>query len=125
MASLGQPARGIDAHDAQQRALADRLMAAVGDVGWVEDEALIDLKKTKVELATSKATVQRQNSIISQQTSTITELVETMKRARSKGAAALVDLADFVEKRSPALVASIARAVASRLGTEDPGAARS
>jgi isopropylmalate/homocitrate/citramalate synthase len=91
----------------------------------LKDEALIDLKKTKVELATSKATVQRQNSIISQQTSTITELVETMKRARSKGAAALVDLADFVEKRSPALVASIARAVASRLGTEDPGAARS
>ena len=25
-----------------QRALADRLMAAVGDVGWIEDEALID-----------------------------------------------------------------------------------
>ena len=91
----------------------------------MKDEALIDLKKTKVELATSKATVQRQNSIISQQTSTITELVETMKRARSKGAAALMDLADFAEKRSPALVASIARAVASRLGTEDPGAARS
>ena len=88
----------------------------------LKDEALIDLKKTKVELATSKATVQRQNSIISQQTSTITELVETMKRARSKGAAALMDLADFAEKRSPALVASIARAVASRLGTEDPGA---
>ena len=86
--------------------------------------ALIDLKKTKVELATSKATVQDLKSIISQQTSTITELVETMKRARSKGAAALMDLADFAEKRSPALVASIARAVASRLGTEVPGAAR-
>lgn len=28
--------------DAQQRKLADRLMAAVGEVGWVEDEALID-----------------------------------------------------------------------------------
>jgi len=28
--------------DAQQRALAERLLAAVGEVGWVEDEALID-----------------------------------------------------------------------------------
>jgi pyrroline-5-carboxylate reductase len=28
--------------DAAQRDLADRLMAAVGEVGWVEDEALID-----------------------------------------------------------------------------------
>jgi pyrroline-5-carboxylate reductase len=28
--------------DAAQRGLADRLMAAVGEVGWVEDEALID-----------------------------------------------------------------------------------
>lgn len=90
----------------------------------MKDEALIDLKKTKVELATSKATVQRQNSIISQQTSTITELVETMKRARSKGAAVLGDLADFAQKRSPSLVASIARAVASRLGTEVPVADR-
>ena len=91
----------------------------------MNDEALIDLRKTKVELATSKATVQNQYSIIVLQTSTITELVETMKRARSNGAAALMDLADLVEQRSPSLVASIARAVASRLGTEDPGAARS
>jgi pyrroline-5-carboxylate reductase len=28
--------------DARQRAVADQLMAAVGEVGWVEDEALID-----------------------------------------------------------------------------------
>jgi pyrroline-5-carboxylate reductase len=28
--------------DAQQRALADTLLAAVGEVGWVDDEALID-----------------------------------------------------------------------------------
>ena len=90
----------------------------------MNDEALIDLRKTKVELATSKATVQNQYSIIVLQTSTITELVETMKRARSNGAAALMDLADLVEQRSPSLVASIARAVASRLGTEVPGAAR-
>ena len=94
---------------------------------WHEmnDGALIDLKTTKDELAASKATVQDLSSIISQQTSKITELVETMKRARSKGAAALMDLADFAEKRSPALVASIARAVASRLATEDLEAARS
>ena len=82
---------------------------------WVEltDAALNDLKATKSKLANTQAVMQRQNSIILQQISTI----DAFKMKSSQGAKALMSLVELVPTVTPDVFASIARAVARRLGT--------
>eukprot|EP00900_Chrysochromulina_parva_P013092 jgi/Chrpa1/21784/Chrysochromulina_OHIO_Genome00023888-RA len=84
---------------------------------WVElkDAALNDLNKSKTELANTQAIMQRQNSIILRQTSTIAAFKDMMKSSR--GALALSSLAKLVHTVTPEVFATIVRVVATRLGT--------
>jgi hypothetical protein len=84
---------------------------------WValKDAALNDLIKSKTELANTQAIMQRQNSIILAQTSTIAAFKDMMKSSR--GALALSSLAELVHTVTPEVFATIVRVVATRLGT--------